>query len=78
MIEEWVHLRWEKGTRYYEVYLHQDLWGEWVLTQAWGRCGTALGRIVHHPCVSYEEGCEQLAAVQARREQRGYKVREVI
>jgi hypothetical protein len=29
---------------------------------------------MHIPCASYEDGCEQLAAVQARREQRGYKV----
>jgi hypothetical protein len=36
-IYEWISLRWEKGTRYYEVYLHQDLWGDWVLTQVWGR-----------------------------------------
>jgi hypothetical protein len=26
MIDEWISLRWERGTRYYEVYLHQDLW----------------------------------------------------
>jgi hypothetical protein len=37
-----MHLRWERGTRYYEVYLHQDLWGEWVLTQVWGRRGLGL------------------------------------
>jgi hypothetical protein len=74
MIDEWISLRWERGTRYYEVYLHQDLWGDWVLTQVWGRRGTELGRIVHTPCTSYEKGCEQLAAVQARREQRGYTV----
>jgi hypothetical protein len=70
----WINLRWERGTRYYEVSLHQDLWGDWVLTQVWGRRGTQLGRIVHNPCASYKEGCERLAAVQARREQRGYKV----
>ena len=32
------HLRWEKatarGVRYYQVDLHQDLWGEWLLAQA--------------------------------------------
>jgi predicted DNA-binding WGR domain protein len=78
MIDEWISLRWERGTRYYEVYLHQDLWGDWVLTQVWGRRGTELGRMVHTPCTSYQDGREQLAAVQARRERRGYKVREVV
>jgi hypothetical protein len=33
---KWLHERWEKGTRYYEIHLHQDLWGDWVLTQVWG------------------------------------------
>jgi predicted DNA-binding WGR domain protein len=78
MFAQWVHLRWERGTRYYEVHLHQDLWGDWVLTQVWGRHGTELGRIMRTPCASYEEGCERLAAVQAWRERRGYEVREVV
>jgi hypothetical protein len=74
MINELISLCWERGTRYYEVHLHQDLWGDWVLTQVWGRRGTELGWMVHTPCASHEEGCERLAAVQVRREQRGYKV----
>jgi predicted DNA-binding WGR domain protein len=78
MINEWISLRWERGTRYYEAHLHQDLWGDWVLTQVWGRRGTELGRMVHTPCASYQDGRERLTAVQARREQRGYKVREVV
>jgi hypothetical protein len=24
MINEWIRLRWERGTRYYEAHLHQD------------------------------------------------------
>ena len=28
---------------------------------------------MHIPCASYEDGCERLAVVQARRERRGYK-----
>jgi hypothetical protein len=78
MNAEWLSLRWERGTRYYEVYLHQDLWGDWVLTRVWGRQGTALGRVVHNPCASYKDGCERLAVVQARRKSRGYKIREVV
>jgi hypothetical protein len=41
---EWIRRRWEKATRYYEVYLHPDLWGDWVLTRIWGRRGELLGR----------------------------------
>jgi hypothetical protein len=62
MIDEWISIHWERGTRYYEMHLQQDLYemhlqqdlfGDWVLTRVWGRRGTALGRIVHNPCVSY-------------------------
>lgn len=32
----WQRLRWERGTRYYEAVLHQDLWAGWVPTRARG------------------------------------------
>ena len=70
--EEWVRLRWEKDTRYYEAHLHQDLWGGWVLTKVWGRRGSALGRVVHSRCESYDEARMTLEAVQKRRGHRGY------
>jgi len=64
--------RWEKGTRYYETRLHQDLWGSWVVTRVWGRRGTAWGQVRHLPCGSYAEGLEMLTAIAMRRRQRGY------
>ena len=67
MIDEWISLRWEKETHYYEVHLHPDLWGEWVLTQVWGRRGMALGWVVYTSCLSYHNTQDQLAGVQARR-----------
>jgi len=27
----WFYCRWERGSRYYEARIQQDLWGEWVL-----------------------------------------------
>jgi len=72
--EHWVQLRWEKDTRYYEARLHQDLWGEWVLTKIWGRRGTAIGQARNFPCVSLEEGFKCLAEVRKRRQQRGYQL----
>jgi predicted DNA-binding WGR domain protein len=71
-VSDWQRLRWENGTRYYEAIVHQDLWGGWVVTCVWGRRGTELGRAVDHPCASYAEACQRLAAVKARREQRRY------
>ena len=64
--------RWQKGTRYYEVLLHQDLWGGWIVTRIWGRRGSPLGRVRHQPCESYAEGLSRVQQVQQRRTQRGY------
>lgn len=68
--------RWEKaterGVRYYEVQIHQDLWGQWVLVQQWGRRGTALGQTRHRPCDSYPVALSQLEKINQRRLQRGY------
>ena len=67
-----VSYRWHKGTRYYEVRLHQDLWGGWIVTRVWGRRGSPLGRVRHQPCESYAEGLDRVQQVQQRRTQRGY------
>lgn len=75
-LNEGIHLRWEKltarGVRYYEVDLHQDLWGGWLLAQAWGRLGTRLGQVRMAPCGSRDEGLTRIAAILKRRRQRRY------
>lgn len=71
-----IRLRWEKptalGVRYYEVELRRDLWGEWLLTQTWGRLGTRLGRVRVAACGSHAEGLARIAAIGKRRRQRCY------
>jgi predicted DNA-binding WGR domain protein len=71
-----IRLRWEKptarGVCYYEVDLHQDLWSEWLLIQAWGRRGTRLGQIRVAPCGSRDEGLARIAVILKRRRQRRY------
>ena len=36
MHSNWQHCRWERDTRYYEITLEQDLWGQWIITRCWG------------------------------------------
>lgn len=60
MANEPQRFRWEKNTRYYEVHVEPDLWGEWVLTRVWGRRGTALGQMRRAPCESYSEALAKL------------------
>ena len=69
----WFRLRWEKDMYFYEVLLHQDLWSRWVLTRVWGRRGSAKGRVINTPCLSYHQGLEKLIDTIKRREQSGYK-----
>jgi predicted DNA-binding WGR domain protein len=75
-MNESIHLRWEKptarGVRYYQVDLHQDLWGEWLLTQAWGRRGTRLCQVRGVAFGSHAEGLARIAAIGKRRRQRCY------
>ena len=77
-MNESIHLCWEKptalGVRYYEADLHQDLWGEWLLTQTWGRRGTRLGQIRSVPCNSQAEGLARVDILLKRRRQHHYVV----
>lgn len=74
MAESWQHLRWEKDRHYYEVHLHQDLWGQWLLTCCWGQRGSALGQVRTLACTSYAEALTQLEQVKKRRTQREYQL----
>ena len=64
--------RWERETRYYELRLQQDLWGDWVLMRVWGQRGAALGQIRRELCSSYAIGESLYAESIKRREQHGY------
>lgn len=68
-----VRLRWEKESRYYEIHLQQDLWGDWVLTRIWGRRGSPMGRMKHMPCPSYDDAVAKLSNVRNQRKRRGYE-----
>jgi hypothetical protein len=70
----WITLRWIRGTRYYRVHLEQDLWRNWLLTRVNGRIGSRLGRARSKPTPSIENAQLDLAAIAARRRQRGYEL----
>ncbi len=72
----WQRRRWhrieETERRYYEAHLHQNLWGQWVVTRVNGRISTASGRVADILVDSYEDGLALLEAIQKRRRQRRY------
>ena len=42
----WQQRRFESGTRYYELHLQQNLWGEWELLRIFGRSHAKQGRVI--------------------------------
>jgi hypothetical protein len=65
----WINL--EKA-RYYQVFLDQDLFGDWTLITAWGGIGSNRGRMHSTGVASYEAGIEQVDEIARRRARRGY------
>lgn len=67
-------LRWEHPDkqRYYHIVLGQDLFGDWVITKAWGGISKATGRIMHLSCQTREDAHRLVEKIVKTREQRGY------
>jgi predicted DNA-binding WGR domain protein len=64
--------RWEKGHRYYEAQVTEDLYG-WVFVRTWGKKGTRLGRSMRVRIESSADGMKAIEQVKKRREYRGYE-----
>lgn len=58
--------------RYYQVFLDQDLLGDWTLIKIWGGIGSNRGQMHSTGVASYEAGVEQVGEIARRRAQRGY------
>ncbi len=73
-VSTWLSLRFERGTRYYQLHLEQDLWGAWILTRVNGRRNSQLGRELITWPSSFESGLSALAESAKRRRLRGYSL----
>ncbi|WP_027351535.1 hypothetical protein [Halotalea alkalilenta] len=40
-------IRWESEHDYVLVHLHQDMFGDWIVSRAWGQIGTQFGGLKH-------------------------------
>lgn len=58
--------------RYYQVFLAQDLFGDWTLIKVWGEIGSNRGRMHGTGVASYDSGVEQIGETPRRRARRGY------
>ena len=65
--------RWESDKRYYIAWVHQDIFGAWILSSYWGGLGTRLGGEKHRPINTAIEAEKRLASISKLREKHGYK-----
>ena len=67
--------RWETLTRYYEIFVHVDLFGDLVLHKQWGGKGTRLGgtRVV---AVGLASITQAMAVIERQRARAGYALVE--
>lgn len=65
--------RWTKATRYYELSLQRDLWGDWCLLRAWGGLQRPGGRCSSTPFASLNDAVTAYGAAERRRRTRGYQ-----
>ncbi|MCE8015816.1 hypothetical protein HOP62_06975 [Halomonas sp. MCCC 1A17488] len=40
-------VRWESEHDYVLVHIHQDMFGDWIFSRAWGQIGTQFGGLKH-------------------------------
>lgn len=68
------YIRFEKGTRYYEFRLSQDLFGDWIIILSNGRIKTKLGKSTTQVFSNYEDALTQLYALIKIRFQKSYEL----
>jgi hypothetical protein len=59
--------------RYYQVFLGQDLFGDWALITVWGGIGSNRRRMHSTGVASYKSGVEQIREIVKRGAQHGYR-----
>jgi predicted DNA-binding WGR domain protein len=61
-------------SRYYRLWVQQDLFGVWCLVRVWGGLGTARGQLRSEPQPDAETGEAALKRAHQRRLQRHYEL----
>jgi len=67
-------IHWQKGTKYYKLFLQQNLFGGRDIIRCWGQVGTKLGDYKIIPNNTKEELENIIPSIFKRRKYRGYDV----
>ena len=74
-LSAWQQRRFERGTRYYELHLQQNLWGEWELLRIFGRSHTKQDRVICEPLDNLNQAVGRLEALTTYRiKRRNYQI----
>ncbi|MDI4636676.1 MULTISPECIES: hypothetical protein [Halomonadaceae] len=63
-------VRWESNHDYVLVHVHQDMFGDWIFSRAWGQIGTQFGGLQHRLADDYAQAMlwlEDVATIQTSR-----------
>tara|TARA_R110002167_G_scaffold249727_4_gene455858 strand:+ start:440 stop:721 length:282 start_codon:yes stop_codon:yes gene_type:complete len=73
-----VIVRWETNHDYVLVHIHQDMFGDWIFSRAWGQIGTQFGGLKHQLADTLEQAHMWLEDETTIQSSRGFrKVLEV-
>jgi hypothetical protein len=71
-------IRWETDHDYVLVHIHQDMFGDWIFSRAWGQIGTQFGGLKHQLADDHDQAMMWLADEATIQASRGFrKVLEV-
>ncbi|SFH37766.1 hypothetical protein [Modicisalibacter xianhensis] len=66
-------VRWESEHDYVLVHVHQDMFGDWIFSRAWGQIGTQFGGLKHQLADSYDQALMWLDDVDHIQSSRGFR-----
>ncbi|GHE20016.1 hypothetical protein [Halomonas urumqiensis] len=71
-------VRWETDHDYVLVHVHQDMFGDWIFSRAWGQIGTQFGGLKHQLADDHDQAMMWLGDEATIQSSRGFrKVLEV-
>ncbi|MCG7600930.1 hypothetical protein MHM84_14190 [Halomonas sp. McH1-25] len=66
-------VRWESEHDYVLVHVHQDMFGDWIFSRAWGQIGTQFGGLKHQLADSHDQAMMWLDDVDHIQSSRGFR-----
>ncbi|OHV09920.1 hypothetical protein [Kushneria phosphatilytica] len=66
-------IRWESGHDYVLVHVHRDMFGDWILSRAWGQIGTGYGGLRHALAESFDQAMTWVDSIDHIQTSRGFE-----